>query len=75
MSLELSFSGWWEGDAEYTCDNCFRIVKFPFDGQDIDYSEHRRELRKRGWISTRVNNSQLDFCCEKCRNSYIKKHT
>lgn len=29
MSRELEFSGYWEGDAVYSCDNCGAPAVFP----------------------------------------------
>lgn len=75
MSRELDFSGWWQGDAVYYCDNCRRSEEFPFDSEDIDSKAHRAELRKKGWICTKVKDEWKDFCCEKCRNQFIKKNT
>lgn len=74
MSRELNFSGWWEGDAQYFCDECGKHEDFLFDSEDIDSKAHRAELRKEGWITTKVGGQWKDFCSEKCRNSYIKKH-
>ena len=44
------------------------------DSEDVDSKAHRAELRKRGWNVTKVGGEWRDFCCEKCRNEYIKKH-
>ena len=74
MSRELNFTGWWQGDAEYICDECGRSEEFPFDSEDVDSKAHRAELRKRGWNVTKVGGEWRDFCCEKCRNEYIKTH-
>ena len=76
MARELNFDGYWEGDAVYCCDECGKeSQRFRFDSDDVGSNEHRAELRKRGWIITKVNDKFKDFCCENCRNSYIKKHT
>lgn len=76
MSRELNFTGWWEGDAVYYCDECGKHSRdFPFDNPDIDSKAHRSELRKTdGWITTKVGGEWHDFCGEKCRNDFIKKH-
>lgn len=75
MARELNFDGYWEGDAVYSCDECGKeSQRFRFDSEDVGSREHRAELRKRGWITTKVNDEFKDFCCEKCRNSYINKH-
>lgn len=74
MSRDLEFTGWWQGDAVYSCDNCGCSEAFVFDSEDIDSKAHRAELRKRDWIFTKVEGEWKDFCCEKCRNDYIKKN-
>lgn len=52
---DLEFSGYWEGEAVYSCDCCGKDVSFPFDSEDIDSKAHRKELRERlGWITTKV---------------------
>lgn len=76
MSRELQFDGYWEGEAVYTCDNCRKTgAKFRFDSEDVGSKEHRTELRKQGWHFNKVNNQWKDFCCERCRNEYIRKNT
>ena len=42
MSRELEFSGYWEGDAVYSCDNCGAQQSFPFDSEDVGSKEHRK---------------------------------
>ena len=70
---DLEFSGYWEGEAVYSCDCCGKDVSFPFDSEDIDSKAHRKELRERlGWITTKVDGEWHDFCCEACRNKYIR---
>ena len=44
---DLEFSGYWEGEAVYSCDCCGKDVSFPFDSEDIDSKAHRKELRER----------------------------
>lgn len=78
MSKDLNFDGWWEGTAEYTCDNCGNSEYFPFTDEDEakDSKTHRKALREEyGWITTKVNGYLKDFCCESCRNQYIRKNT
>lgn len=74
---DLEFDGYWEGDAVYYCDNpgCKVHKSFRFDSEDVDSKGHRAELRKQGWITTKVNGEWKDFCCENCRNQYIKTQT
>ena len=60
---DLEFSGYWEGEAVYSCDCCGKDVSFPFDSEDIDS------------ITTKVDGEWHDFCCEACRNKYIRDTT
>lgn len=77
MSRELQFDGYWEGEAVYTCDNCHKArMKFRFDSEEIDSRGHRAEMRRNGWKApTEVEGRLFDFCCERCRNEYIRKNT
>lgn len=75
MSRDLEFDGWWEGEAVYSCDCCHKSERFRFDSEDIDSRSHRAQLRKQGWITTKVDGQWKDFCSEKCRNAYIRKNT
>lgn len=75
MSRDLDFTGWWEGNAVYSCDNCHKSEEFPFDSEDIDSRAHRAELRKKGWVFTKVDGEFRDFCGYDCRDSFIRKHT
>lgn len=76
MSRELEFDGYWEGDIVYSCDCCHKEVRFPFTSEEEakSYAE-RSDLRKKGWIFTKVNNRFIDACCENCRNKYIRLNT
>lgn len=78
MSRELVFDGFWEGAAEYSCDCCGKTVKFRFDSEESanNAKGHRQALRKkRGWITTKVDDQWHDFCGESCRNKYIRENT
>jgi hypothetical protein len=75
MSRDLEFTGWWEGDAVYSCDCCGKSEPFAFDSEDIDSKAHRAELRKRGWNFCKVDGEFRDFCSERCRNQYIRNNT
>ena len=77
MAKELSFDGWWEGEAVYSCDCCHKTVSFRFSDEDEakNSKPHREQLRKRGWILTKVNDRLHDFCSEGCRNKYIRNNT
>lgn len=78
MSRELTFDGYWEGAAEYSCDCCGKTVKFRFDSEESakNAKGHREALRrKRQWITTKVENQFHDFCSESCKNKYIRENT
>lgn len=76
MSRELEFDGYWEGNTVYSCDCCQKTKKFRFDSEDEAFSKaHRQALRDAGWIATKVNGQWKDFCCESCRNKYIRTQT
>ena len=76
MARELEFDGFWEGNTVFTCDSCPKTRKFRFDSQDEAFSkEHNKILRKEGWVLVEVNGQLHNFCCERCRNSYIRKQT
>ena len=65
-----------EDDCCGECDCCGKDISFPFDSEDIDSKAHRKELRERlGWITTKVDGEWHDFCCEACRNKYIRDTT
>lgn len=76
MSRDLEFTGYWEGNAVYSCDCCNSCIEFPFEDEIIDSKAHRKVLRdKYGWITTKVSGRWRDFCCEACRNKYIRTMT
>lgn len=78
MARELIFTGWWEGQAEYTCDCCGKAMYFDFDDEDSAKASRaqRKSLREDyGWITTKVDGIWRDFCSEPCRNRYIRKNT
>ena len=78
MRDDLEFDGWWEGIATYRCDNCGKAVRFRFDSEESakNYRRHRRILKEdEHWLFTQVDGKWKDFCCEKCRNEYIRKNT
>lgn len=73
---ELDFNGWWTGDVEYSCDTCGKVHRIEFDDEESskDYRGQLSILRKEGWIFDKVNGNFVDFCCEACRNRYIRIH-
>lgn len=76
MSKEIDWSEiHGEGDVVCTCDNCGHQERFPFEDSTPDYKGVQGKLFSMGWTSCKVHSSWRDFCCEYCRNQYIKKHT
>lgn len=63
-----------EGDIVCTCDECGNEHLVPFEDQQVDYREAQRAIEDEGWGSCQVNGEWKDFCCETCRNNYIKKY-
>lgn len=64
-----------EGDIVCTCDSCGEEYRYPFEDQFVDYRGAQRAIRDEGWTSCIINDEWHDFCCEACRNDYIKKNT
>lgn len=63
-----------EGDILCTCDQCGNEHLVECDGAP-DFREAQAEIRSMGWTSTQVNGIWRDFCCERCRNEYIKENS
>ena len=42
---DLEFSGYWEGEAVYSCECCGKDVSVPCYSEAIDSKAHRNELR------------------------------
>lgn len=62
------------GEIVCTCETCSAEERFDFDDNRPDYKEVQKELIQKGWHSCKVNGQWHDFCCEACRNKYIKTH-
>ena len=77
MRDDLEFDGYWEGNVPYRCDNCMKTELFRFTSREeaFDYKGQQAQLRDKGWIFTKVNGVWRGFCCEKCRNAYIRRNT
>lgn len=76
MSKETQWSEFYgEGEVVCNCDQCGAEKRFEFDDCHPDYLYAQRQLRNMGWGSCMVNGVWRDFCCEACRNKYIKSHT
>lgn len=61
-----------EGKVVCSCDRCTQEVEFEFENNTPDYKSVQNEIRKLGWLSCKVQGKWRDFCCEKCRNEFIK---
>ena len=76
MSRELDFDGYWEGDIVYSCDCCNKEERYLFTSEEEARSyREKADLKKKGWLVTKVNNRFVDTCCESCRNKYIRMNT
>ena len=76
MSKEVEWGlAYGEGQVVCSCDNCHSDERFDFEDNNPDYPECQRKLLFRGWVSTKFHGVWKDFCCETCRNEYIKSHT
>ena len=79
MAREMNFTGWWEGEVEYYCDNCGKMESFSFECEDEAkaYKNQQKILRKEfGWkVPEIIEGKYHEFCSEKCKNEWIKKNT
>ena len=79
MSKDIEWGdGYWEGTIDICCDSCKRRhLRFDFASEEEckDTERIKRAKQKEGWITTKVNGHYTEFCCEKCRNEYIRKFT
>lgn len=62
------------GEIVCTCDACSSEERFDFDNNYPDFRKVQDELKEIGWMPCKVNGEWHDFCCEKCRNTYIKEN-
>ncbi|MBR6102604.1 MAG: hypothetical protein IKP95_09260 [Ruminococcus sp.] len=73
-TVDWSEDHYGEGIIIAVCDQCGKEAESdPFFDNDPDYKAFQAELRKKGWTSTQVNYRWKDFCCESCRNQFIKR--
>lgn len=73
--VDWSDDAYGEGEIVATCDSCNKEDRSEtFYDNEPDYKAYQNTLVKKGWLSTRVNHKWRDFCCEKCRNDFIKKY-
>lgn len=65
-----------EGSIICTCDNCGMVeTGYEFDDGYPDYRAAQDKIEALGWQSTKVRSVWKDFCCERCRNEFIKINT
>ncbi len=63
-----------EGEIVASCDNCGKEERYEFTDNFPDYRAFQEELKDLGWKPCKVHGNWYDFCCEKCRNEYIKNN-
>lgn len=63
-----------EGTINCICDNCGVVEDIDFD-DGPDFREAQDTIQDKGWVSTKIKGQWFDFCCEDCRNQYIREHT
>lgn len=74
MSKEIEWSELYGvGTIVCTCDNCSAEENFDFEDNNPNFKAAQNLLRSIGCVSCKVNGEWRDFCCERCRNSYIKR--
>lgn len=74
MSKEIEWSELYGvGTIVCTCDNCSAEENFDFEDNNPNFKAVQSLLRSIGWVSCKVNGEWRDFCCERCRNGYIKR--
>lgn len=63
-----------EGTINCLCDNCGAEEAVDFDDGYPDFRMAQAQIEELGWLSTKVHGEWKDFCCERCRNQYIKEN-
>ena len=64
-----------EGAIVCYCDQCSSTEEFEFDDSQPDYRAAQQQLFDMGWKSMKISGEWHDFCCEECRNKYVKENT
>lgn len=64
-----------EGTIVCTCDQCPNTGEHEFEDNHPDYGKFQNELFDNGWKAVQIEGEWHDFCCEECRNRYIKNNT
>ena len=63
-----------QGTVKCTCDNCSGEESFEFEDNNPDFKSVQKELRNLGWTSCKIEGKWYDFCCDKCKDDFIKKY-
>ena len=63
-----------EGTVECCCDQCGEEIDFEFEDCKSDFGVIQQQLFECGWTAFRYHGKWHDFCCEKCRDQFIKTH-
>lgn len=64
-----------------TCEYCYDTTVFEIpevkedEAPEVFTSRLDQEFQNRGWHYSRILNQRHDFCCDTCRNNYIKENT
>lgn len=73
MSKDIDWSTTYgEGTIVCTCDNCHKEEEFDFEDNNPDYRSVQKQLFEKGWESLKISGIWYDFCCEECRNRFVK---
>lgn len=64
-----------EGEIVCACDGCGDVETIDFYDNDVDFKEAQSYIKSLGWRSMQVNGEWQDFCCEDCRNKFIRDNT
>lgn len=72
MSKEIEWGdSFGEGEIGCFCDECGDVESIPFENGP-DFRDAQQALKAMGWRSAQIHGEWYDFCCEECRNDYIK---
>ena len=75
MSKEIEWgTAYGEGTVVCTCDHWHKEEGFDVEDNDPDYRGVQDQLYSMGWLSLKFRGKWYDFCCESCRNTFMKTH-
>lgn len=77
MSKDIEWSDTYGvGEIVCTCDGCHKAEeRFQFEDNEPNYRAFQKKLYQKGWLACKVNGYWKDFCCDACRDGYIKRNT